>query len=55
MYDEYWDEVSGEFVNTDILIGYRVVSQTGAVLASGETREEALAAAYEAKVPITSV
>lgn len=47
MYDEYWDEIKEEFMHTDTLIGYRVVSETGAVIGEGESREEALASAHE--------
>lgn len=48
IYDEYWDEGSGEFASTDTLIGYRVVSETGAVLGEGESRDEALANSHAA-------
>lgn len=47
MYDDYWDDVKEEFVSTDMLVGYRVVSSIGTTLGEGETREEALANANE--------
>lgn len=47
MYDEYWDDVKDEFVSTDTLVGYRVVSSIGTILGEGETREEALTNAHE--------
>lgn len=47
MYDAYWDEIKEEFMHTDTLIGYRVVSESGAVIGEGESREEALANAHE--------
>lgn len=55
MYDEYWDEVKEEFIHTDTLIGYRVVSDTGALLGEGETREEALEAAMDVLLPLVKV
>lgn len=47
VYQQYWDDVSEEMVETGELVGYRVVGDTGTVLGIGETREEALANARE--------
>lgn len=47
VYDEYWDDVRDEFISTDTLVGYRVVSERGVILGEGETREEALERAQE--------
>lgn len=47
VYDQYWDDDRDEFIHSDFVVGYRVVSETGAILGEGETREDALAKAQE--------
>lgn len=47
VYDSYWDEGREEFIHSDFVVGYQVVSDTGTILGSGESREEALASAHE--------
>jgi hypothetical protein len=44
---QYWDEVVEELVCTDEIVGYKVVSETGALLGAGDSRAEALHAAHE--------
>lgn len=46
--DQYWDDVVGELVSTGEVVGYKIVSETGALLGAGETRVEALKAAQDA-------
>lgn len=47
VYDSYWDDERDEFIHSDFVVGYQVVADTGTILGSGETREEALANAHE--------
>lgn len=44
----YWSDEADEMIETSDLIGYRVVSNTGAILGFGETRSEAVSLAQEA-------
>lgn len=50
VYDSYWDDDREEFIHSDFVVGYQVVSDTGTILGSGETREEALARAHESQL-----
>lgn len=47
VYDSYWDDIAEEFVHTDTIVAYQVISDTGTVLGEGETREEALTSAND--------
>lgn len=47
VYDSYWEDDREEFIHSDFVVGYQVVTETGAVLGEGETREDALANAHE--------
>ena len=46
-----WSEAEGMYISTHELLGYKVIGTDGKVLGYGETKSDAIEAAYEALWP----